>query len=105
MNRKTAAFYFLRLRKIIAIELEAESVVMFGGEIEVDESYSGGKRKRKGKRGRGAAGKIPVFGFLKRGESAYTKTIPDASSATLLPIIQRKANRLHKFRRNSWPKT
>ena len=49
VNRKTAAFYFLRLREIIAIELEAESEAMFGGEIEVDESYFGGKRK--GKRG------------------------------------------------------
>ena len=88
MNRKTAAFYFLRLREIIAIELEAESVAMFGGEIEVDDSYFGGKRK--GKRGRGTAGKIPVFGLLKRGERVYTKTIPDASSATLLPIIGRK---------------
>ena len=61
VNRKTAAFYFLRLREIIVIELEGESEAMFGGEIEVDESYFGGKRK--GKRGRGAAGKIPVFGF------------------------------------------
>ena len=34
---------------------------MFGGEIEVDESYFGGKRK--GKRGRGAAGKITVLGL------------------------------------------
>ena len=88
VNRKTAAFYFLRLREIIAIELEAEGEAMFGGEIEVDESYFGGKRK--GKRGRGAAGKIPVFGLLKRGGRVYTKTIPDASSATLLPIIERK---------------
>ena len=63
VNRKTAAFYFLRLREIIAYELEAESEAMFGGEIEVDESYFGGRRK--GKRGRGAAGKIPVFGLLK----------------------------------------
>ena len=39
VNRKTAAFYFLRLRDIIAIELEEESEAMFGGEIEVDESY------------------------------------------------------------------
>ena len=45
VNRKTAAFYFLRLREIIAVELEAESEAMFGGEIEVDESYFGGKRK------------------------------------------------------------
>ena len=54
VNCKTAALYFLRLREIIAYELEAESAAMFGGEIEVDESYFGGWRK--GKRGRGAAG-------------------------------------------------
>jgi transposase len=65
VNRKTAAFYFLRLREIIAIELEAESEAMFGGEIEVDESYFGGRRK--GKRGRGAAGKIPVFETRREG--------------------------------------
>ena len=88
VNRKTAAFFFLRLREIIALELEAESEAMFGGEIEVDESYFGGRRK--GKRGRGAAGKIPVFGLLKRGGKVYTKIIPDASGATLIPIIERK---------------
>ena len=60
VNRKTAAFYFLRLHEITAYELEAESEAMFGGEIEVDESYFGGRRK--GKHGRGAAVKIPVFG-------------------------------------------
>ena len=88
VNRKTAAFYFLRLREVIALELEAESEAMFGGEIEVDESYFGGKRK--GRRGRGATGKIPVFGLLKRGGKVYTKIIPDASSATLMPIMARK---------------
>jgi transposase-like protein len=35
---------------------------VFGGEIEVDKSYFGGIRK--GKRGRGSGGKIPVFGLL-----------------------------------------
>jgi len=61
---------------------------MFSGEIEVDESYFGGKRK--GKRGRGATGKIPVFGLLKRGGKVYTRIIPDATSITLMPIIKRK---------------
>ena len=88
VNRKTAALYFLRLREIIAYELEAGTNNMFGGEVEVDESYFGGRRK--GKRGRGAAGKIPVFGILKRGGKVYTKIIPDAASATLIPIIERK---------------
>ena len=59
---------------------------MFEGEIEVDESHFGGKRK--GRRGRGSQGKIPVFGLLKRGGKVYTKIIADASSATLIPIIE-----------------
>ena len=88
VNRKTAAFFFLRLRAIIVLKLEAESEAMFGGEIEVDESYFGGKRIGKG--GRGAGGKIPVFGLLKRGGRVYTKIISDASSETLIPIINRK---------------
>lgn len=60
MNRKTAVLYFHRLREIITYELEAETADMFGGEIEVDESYFGGRRK--GKRGSGAAGKdiVPI---------------------------------------------
>ena len=45
VNRKTSSYFFLRLRKIIALELEVESEAMFGGEIEVDESYFGGRRK------------------------------------------------------------
>ena len=88
VNRKTAAFYFHRLREIIASELEAKNEAMFAGEIEVDESYFGGRRK--GKRGRCAAGKIPVFGLLKRGGKVYTKIIPDAFSATLFPIMAGK---------------
>ena len=52
------------------MELEVESEAMFGGEIEVDESYFGGRRK--GRRGHGAGGKIPVFGLLKRGGKVYT---------------------------------
>ena len=54
-----------------------------------DESYFGGKRK--GKRGRGAAVKIPVFGLLNRGVKVYAKIILGASGATFLPIIKRKA--------------
>ena len=54
--RRIVAFCFHRPRTVIAYALEASGEAMFGGEIEVDESYFGGKRK--GKRGRGAARKI-----------------------------------------------
>ena len=88
VNFKTAAYYFQRLREIIVTQLEVESDEVFDGEIEVDESYFGGRRK--GKRGRGSGGKVPVFGLLKRGGRVYAEIIPDASSATLIPIIKRK---------------
>ena len=88
VNKSRGALYFHRLLEIIALKLEAEADDVFGGEIEVDESYFGGRRK--GKRGRGSAGKIPVFGVLKRGGRVYTKIIPNASSATLMPIIAHK---------------
>ena len=88
VNLKKAIYFFHNLQEIIAYHLEQEADTVFSGEIEVDESYFGGKRK--GKRGRGAARKVPVFGLLKRGERVYTKIIADASSATLFPIIERK---------------
>jgi len=84
VNFKTAAYYFHRLREIIALETQNNDVL--SGEFEVDESYFGGSRK--GQRGRGATGKVPVFGILKRGGKVYTQVIPDASGQTLIPIIE-----------------
>ena len=86
VNKSTASYYFHRLRELIFKAVEDETP--FSGEIEVDESYFGGKRK--GKRGRGAAGKVPVFGLLKRGGKVYTKIIPNAKAATLMPIMQER---------------
>ncbi len=84
VNRNTARLFFHRLRIIIMEEQEKCSP--FTGEVEVDESYFGGRRK--GKRGRGAGGKVPVFGLLKRGGKVYTQIIPDAKATTLMPIIK-----------------
>ena len=86
VNRNTSAYYFHRLRLIIAVATEDQELL--SGEVEVDESYFGGRRK--GKRGRGAAGKIPVFGILKRKNKVFTKMIPNAQSKTLMPIMQSK---------------
>ena len=58
------------------------------GLVEVDEGYFGGVRK--GKRGRGAAGKVPVFGILKRGGKVHTMIDPRRPEETLLPIIRQK---------------
>ena len=86
INKTTAAYYFQRLREIIVFETENEALL--SGEFEVDESYFSGVRK--GKRGRSSAGKVPVFGILKRGGKVYTQVISDAKSKTLIPIIREK---------------
>ena len=78
---------YLRLRDRLARECERRRPFK-GGEVEIDESYFGGHRK--GKPGRGAAGKVAVFGLLKRGGNVYTQMIADARRETLLPIIKRR---------------
>lgn len=64
MNRNTINRYFMMFQQAISLA-NTHSFSRFEGEIECDESYFGAKRVR-GKRGRGAAGKTPVFGLLKR---------------------------------------
>jgi transposase len=88
INRRTAILYYHKIREVIALHLAWQAQELFGGEIELDESYFGGTRK--GKRGRGAAGKVVVFGILKRGGKVYTKVIDDTKSDTLMPIIRQK---------------
>mgnify|MGYP006305433557 CR=1 FL=1 len=87
LNRNTVNRYLRLLRERIAEYCEHESPLH--GEIEVDESYFGPKRV-KGKRGRGAAGKTPVFGILERGGKVYTKIVPDCAQRTLQRIIRGK---------------
>jgi transposase len=87
VNRNTAILYFPKLRELIAEKL-AEQSPFLDGEVEVDESYFGGRRK--GKRGRGAAGKVPVFGLLKRGGLVHTVMIQDTKSLTLMGIIRER---------------
>ncbi len=88
ISRNSSILFFHKLREIIFEQLALETPELFGGEIEVDESYFGGTRK--GKRGRGAAGKVPVFGLLKRNGCVYVAIIQNVSSATLIPIIRDK---------------
>ena len=86
INRHSAILFFRRCREAIAAHQERQWP--FYGEVEVDESYFGGRRK--GKRGRGAAGKVPVFGILKRGGKVYAQVIENAKAQTLMPIIKER---------------
>ncbi len=87
LNRHTIARYYNIFREKIALYQE-NNLQKLSGNIEIDESYFG-SRHRGDKRGRGAPDKIPVIGILERKGTVYTKVISDASSKTLLPIINK----------------
>ena len=88
ISRNTVNRYYNIFREHI-LSWQYEEVMRLSGEIEVDESYFGARRVR-GKRGRGAAGKTPVFGLLKRGGKVFVTVVASASRAALMPIIEGK---------------
>ena len=87
IHRNSAIRFFHKLRSAIAIK-QQNRAAQFCGKVEVDESYFGGTRK--GKRGRGAAGKVIVFGLLKRGGKVYTLPVANVKGNTLLPVIRQR---------------
>ena len=56
-----------------------------GGDVEVDETYVGGVRK--GKRGRGVAGKTAVIGAAERKGRVKAKVVPNTQSKTVMPFV------------------
>jgi len=65
--------------------------MLLSGEIEMDESYFGGRRK--GNRGRGAAGKVPVFGILERNGEVSVEAVRNVTAETLLGLAVKKVRR------------
>ena len=85
LDYQTVSRVYQRLRETIYHVAELEGGKL-KGEIEVDEAYFGGRRK--GNRGRGAAGKSIVFGLLERDGRVYTKVVEHVSASELMGHIQ-----------------
>ncbi|HHF1961216.1 TPA: IS1595 family transposase [Haemophilus influenzae] len=88
IQANSAILFYRKIREVISYHLALEADEVFDGQIELDESYFGGHRK--GKRGRGAAGKIAVFGLLKRQGKVFTVVVENTKTETLMPVIVRK---------------
>lgn len=78
---KTAWRMFTQIRKLLN---EADEPL--SGNVEIDETYIGGKRS--GKRGRGAAGKTAVLGMVERGGRVVAVKAENVKAATLMPVIK-----------------
>ena len=81
---------YRKLREIIYHISELEGAKL-SGEIEIDDAYFGGRRK--GQRGRGAAGKSVVLGLLERDSKVYTKIVYTLDAPTLMDIIRKKTRK------------
>jgi transposase len=79
----TRVYQHLREAIYHVAELEAGKLK---GEIEIDEAYFGGRRK--GRRGRGAAGKSIVFGLLEQNGGVYTKVVEQVTADELMAHIR-----------------
>ena len=66
IQANSAILFYRKIREVISYHLALETDEVLDAQIELDERFFDDHRK--GKRGRGAAGKVAVFGLLKRQE-------------------------------------
>ena len=82
------AVTFLRITIVVSTKGAQE---LLNGEIELDETYFGGRRK--GKRGRGAYNKVPVFGILERDGVVKVEVLKDVTAQSILNMTIKTVRR------------
>ena len=73
VSKPIQRFFYRKIREVISYHLAFEADEVVDGQIELGESNFGGHHK--GKRDRGAAGKVDVFGLLKRQGKVFTVVV------------------------------
>jgi transposase-like protein len=92
ITQKSAWFMLHRIRLAMQDDLSGGSL---GGEVEVDETFSGGKarnmhkdrKRRVQQHGRNTGGKAVVLGMLQRDGKLLASVIPDRTKASIQPIV------------------
>jgi transposase-like protein len=95
VTQKTAWFMLQRIRNCFGFDNDND----LSNEVEVDETYVGGKNKNKhnakkieGTQGRSIKDKAPVFGMIERGGKLNAKCVDDVTIRTLTTEIVRYVN-------------
>src|SRR3989344_1869875 len=99
LNYKSVHRKFMQFRRLIADYCNQEARKL-NGELELDESYFGGKRK--GNRGRGAHNKAIAFGILERNGTVHTVIVENVSKETLMKEIENKTQKGSVFYTDGW---
>lgn len=82
---KTAHRMFREIRTLLSDEGDGP----LSGQVEVDETYVGGKPRGRGTRGRPGklSKKVPVLGMVERRGRLVARVMPDATKRTIMPHI------------------
>ena len=93
IQQKTAWYMLHRIRTAMAKENNQK----LSGEVEIDETFVGGKNINRHKdkkvekcQGRSYKDKVPVFGILERGGKLIAKVVSNTQAKTIVPIIKEK---------------
>ncbi len=98
VNRKTAAYYYSRLREIIADRMELNSSTFFSNEPTVEDSYFGCHQRIK--RGKFKTEKILISFILQEDNNLHSKIIADVTPQ-LLDYIAKLEGNLNCIGKNS----
>lgn len=92
VTQKTAWNMLNKLREY----MDCENGHQLEGEVEIDETFVGGKNKNRHKdkkvekcQGRSFKDKVPVFGMIQRDGKLVAKTVSDTKAKTLEPLIKK----------------
>ena len=90
VTQKTAWNMLHKIREF----MKSQNNRTVSGDVEIDETFVGGKNKNRHKdkkvekcQGRSFKDKVPVFGVLQRGGHASAIVVPDTKASTLKPLI------------------
>ena len=89
--------------------MDCENDHQLGTEVEIDETFVGGKNKNRHKdkkvekcQGRSFKDKVPVFGMYQRGGNIVAKVVSDTKAKTLLPFIEHHISAESKIFTDGW---
>ena len=105
VTQKTAWFMLQRIRNCFGCENDSN----LDNEVEIDETFVGGKNKNRHKdkkvansQGRSFKDKTPVFGMLERGGKVVAKTVKNTKAKSLLPLVHKYISKTAHLYTDEW---